>query len=142
MHLRECGATEEECAFLVTGPQRDSRNGKWHVSWVGERIELNAMDSQQFLDWLEAKLQAAGVAKVVPDDDALAVAYRHLQRIALLEQALEAARAQPVAETPVPADLAAQIRGRITDTAAAWDDALWDIVRAQEATPPEPEASP
>jgi len=142
VHLRECGATEAECAFLVTERKRDIRNGKWHVSWVGERIELNAMDSQQFLDWLEAKLQAAGVAKVVPDDDALAVAYRHLQRIAMLEQALEAARALPVAETPVPADLAAQIRGRITDTAAAWDDALWDIVRAQEATPPEPEASP
>jgi hypothetical protein len=150
VHLRECGATEEECAFLVTERKRDIRNGKWHVSWVGQRIELNAMTSQQFLDWLEAKLQAAGVAKVVPDDDALAVACRHLQRVAMLEQALEAARAQPVADTPLPADLAAQIRGRITGTAAAWDDALWTIVQAQgatgreadEAEEAEPEASP
>jgi hypothetical protein len=142
VHLRECGATEAECAFLVTDRTIDIRHGKRHLSWVGERIELNAMDSQQFLDWLERKLQEAGVKKVVPDDEALAVAYRHLQRVAMLEQALEAARAQPVAETPVPADLADQIRGRITGTAAAWDAALWHIVQAQGATRPEPETSP
>jgi Protein of unknown function C-terminus (DUF2399) len=131
VNLRECGATEAECDFLVTERKTDIRNGKRHVYWVGERIELNAMDSQQFLDWLERKLQDAGVEKVVPDDDALAAAYRRQQRVAQLQKILDEAVAEPDDDAPVPAHLADQIRARITGTAAAWDDALWDIVHAQ-----------
>ena len=100
--LRVCGATEAECAFLVTERKIDIRNGKRHLYWLGQRIELNAMDSQQFLDWLERKLQDAGVEKVVPDEDVLAVAYRQLRRVATLQKALEAAMEEPEAETPVP----------------------------------------
>ena len=51
--LRSCGADEAECAFLVQG-QHDRDH------WYGDRIELNAMDSQQFLDWLERKLGTRG----------------------------------------------------------------------------------
>jgi len=131
--LQECGATETECAFLVTGRKVDIRNGKRRVSWVGQRIELNAMDSQQFLDWLERKLQDAGVEKVVPDEDVLAVAYRQLQRVAKMEQVLKAAMEEPEAETPVPEALGEQIRERITETDASWDAALWDLVSEDEA---------
>src|SRR5262249_35945852 len=52
--LRQQGATQEERDFLVgrkTGP-----------GWAGERVELNAMPSRQFIDFLERKLAAAGVA--------------------------------------------------------------------------------
>jgi hypothetical protein len=44
LNLRECGATEEESHFLV---QWDDDDG-----WIGQRVELNAMTSEQFLDWL------------------------------------------------------------------------------------------
>ena len=140
VHLRECGATEAEGAFLVTECTTDIRQGKRHVSWIGERIELNAMDSQQFLDWLERKLQEAGVEKVVPDEEALAAAYRRQRRVAQLQQLLEEAMAEPDDAAPVPDALADQIRARITGTAEAWDDALWDIVRAHRETEEETDA--
>jgi DNA topoisomerase VI subunit B len=127
--LRECGATEEECDFLVTERKTDIRNGKRHVYWVGERVELNAMDSQQFLDWLEQKLQDAGVEKVVPDADVLATAYRRQRRVAKLQQILEEAMAEDAAAAPVPEGLVEQLRERITGKTEAWDDALWDIVQ-------------
>ena len=66
--LRECGATEAECDFLV-------EEGHWR-SWTGQRIELNAMDSAQFIEWLERCLTQAGVTKVVPEAEVLATAYR------------------------------------------------------------------
>jgi hypothetical protein len=96
------------------------------------------MDSQQFLDWLEHKLQAAGVEKVVPDADALAVAYRQQRRTAKFQKILDEAMAEPDGDTPVPGDLAEQIRARITNTAAPWDAALWDIVREQDDALPDP----
>ena len=49
--LEEYGATDEEIAFLF-GAKR--------------RVELNAMTSRQFLDWLEGKLEEHGAGKVVP----------------------------------------------------------------------------
>jgi len=128
--LRRCEATEDECDFLVHGEDEDGH-------WVGERIELNAMDSQQFLDWLERKLEEAGVEKVVPEYDALAVAYRHLRRVATIQQAVDAALAADEDEVQVPDDLAETIRERLADEPEmAWDEALWDIVREQDSGEP------
>jgi len=131
INLRACGATEEECAFLVQERKVDTKHGKRHVYWVGERVELNAMTSQQFLDWLERKLQEAGVEKVVPDEAVLAAAYRRQRRLATLQQILDEALAgEDDEEGPVPADLADQVRTRLTrEPTDAWDDALWDIVQ-------------
>ena len=57
-NLRQSGATQEECDYLV-------RN-QYYGSWDGERVELNAMAADQFVAWLEAKLVEAGVQKLVP----------------------------------------------------------------------------
>jgi hypothetical protein len=130
--LRACGATEEECDFLVRERKSEIRNGKRRVYWTGERIELNAMTSQQFLDWLEAKLQAAGVEKVVPDEDVLAAAFRQQMRVAKLQKILEQSLAEDD-DAAVPDGLAEQVRERITGKKEPWDDALWDIVREQLA---------
>jgi hypothetical protein len=119
--LRECGATEAECRCLVQGGS--SKN------WYGQRVELNAMTSQQFLDWLEQKLRDTGVAKVIPDQESLAVAYRTQRRVAQLQRLIDKAIEEPEDEAPVPDDLGEQIRERITDKPEAWDDALLDIVR-------------
>jgi hypothetical protein len=92
------------------------------------------MTSQQFLDWLEQKLQDAGVEKVVPDEDVLAAAFRTQRRVARLQQILEEARADEDSDdAPVPADLGEQIRECIAGKKEAWDDALWDIVQEQVA---------
>src|SRR5207244_3309045 len=69
INLLRRGASRREADFLVH--RRTSS-----TSWVGERVELNAMTSQQFIEFLERKLGAHGVAKVIPDAAMLADAYR------------------------------------------------------------------
>ena len=54
-NLRENGATEAEIAFSLK-----------------QRVELNAFASDELVAWIERKLLEHGVAKVVPDADALA----------------------------------------------------------------------
>jgi hypothetical protein len=121
-NLRKCGATEEECAFLVR-----RENGQW----MGDRVELNAMTSSQFITWLEGKLAAEGVEKVVPDADTLAKAYRRAVRKAKLQKAMDALCAELDAEpdAPVPEDLSDQVRAAITGKALAWDEAIWQLVQ-------------
>src|SRR5215467_3479221 len=67
-NLCKNGATDEEIAFLVR--ERHSRGGS------GERVELNALTSRQFVDWLEGKLREHQVAKVIPDAATLERSWR------------------------------------------------------------------
>jgi hypothetical protein len=126
--LRECGATEGECDFLA----RPAGQG-----WAGERVELNAMTSPQFIAFLERKLANAGVGKVVPDGDALGEAFRRAWRHAVVQEAIDRAVEEvDNLELPeMPTDLAERIGERIKGTSRRWDGALWEIVRkAQEET--------
>jgi hypothetical protein len=144
-NLRDCGATEEECAFLVRGTRMKHKKAQPNNAyvkretavWYGERVELNAMPSRQLLDWLEAKLIAHGVQKVVPDPETLAKSYRQVALKARIERAVEEA-IQHVAKDPEhitpPEDLAEQVREMITDSAQSWDNALWGIVQKQDDT--------
>ena len=52
--LRRYGATEAEIQFLQD-----------------RRVELNQMTSRQLIDWIEGKLRDHGVAKLVPDENAI-----------------------------------------------------------------------
>jgi len=125
INLRESGATEDECAFLV----RAGRPGQWR----GERVELNAMTSDQLVKWVEAKLAEAGVCKVVPGDDDLARAYRRAARIVAAEKAIAEALADIEDESvPIPEHLGDRIREHITGTAIPWDDAIVNMVREAE----------
>jgi DNA topoisomerase VI subunit B len=129
--LRRCGATEAECAFLV-------HDRPWYHEeepWEGERIELNAMTSDQFVRWLEAGLRAAGVHKLVPEANTLAQAYAHQRRIRRLQQALERAMdEEPETTDAPPEDLTERIRERITETDKPWDEGLWELINAEEET--------
>jgi hypothetical protein len=125
INLRACGATDAECAFLVR------REGS---QWVGDRVELNAMRSDQFIAWLEGKLAEVGVTKVVPDAETLARAYRLAWRKSTLQRAIDDALAEidESPDVPVPDDLAEQIRAKITGKAIAWDDAIWGLMRREK----------
>jgi DNA topoisomerase VI subunit B len=122
--LRECGATDDERNFLV----REERAG----GWDGERVELNAMTSPQFIAFLEGKFAELGVRKVVPEGDALASAYRRAWRTAAAQAAIDRAVAdQGEADVPdMPPDLAERITRAIEGGPQPWDEALWQIVRA------------
>jgi hypothetical protein len=115
----ESGATAEEAAFLCGD------------GLEGQRIELNAMDSQQFIDWLEEKLQEAGVTKVVPEIETLNAAYRRAVLVARANQKLAEVQAEwntnGHSQVAIPGDLAKQIRELITGTSRSWDDAILDV---------------
>jgi hypothetical protein len=113
-NLRKNGATPEEIAFLLD-----------------ERVELNAFASDQFIEWLEAKLEDEGAEKVVPDAETLETAWRRARmrhavnkKIAEVQASL---RDEANAET-VPDDLDEQVRQRLEDDPAlSWDEALAEI---------------
>ena len=115
--LEEYGATDEEIAVLF-GAKR--------------RVELNAMTSRQFLDWLEGKLEEHGAGKVVPPLEMLeskarsAIALRLVSdRIAELE---DAARREAAAAT-LPDDLAGLVgRVLVARPDLAWEDAVARVV--------------
>ena len=58
-NLRANGATTEEIEFLLE-----------------QRVELNAMASDQLVEWIEEKLELNGIKKIVPAKEKLADVYR------------------------------------------------------------------
>jgi len=72
-NLRENGATEEEIQILLN-----------------ERIELNAMTSDQLIAFVERKLAQHGIKKVVPDGERLAETYRLVGRTDRIKKIVEA----------------------------------------------------
>jgi hypothetical protein len=93
--LERNGATADEIAFLMDG----------------QRVELNAMTSEQFVEFVERKLAEAGIAKIVPPKEQLDKAYRLFARGKLVEEAVEKViEEMPVAAIAVPDDLIARVR--------------------------------
>lgn len=120
MHmLQESGATVEEAAFIA-GSGRD-----------GQRIELNAMDSQQFIDWLEEKLRENGASKVVPDQETLEAAYRRAVLVARVNRKIEEVQKEwntnGHSKIEIPPDLEEQIEEMIADSNRSWDSAILDV---------------
>jgi hypothetical protein len=108
--LSRNGATEAEIAFLLNR----------------ERVELNAMTSRQFIDFLEGKLTEHGVVKVIPDAMMLKDAYRLFVRSKRAKQvAEEALAAMSTEDISAPADLAERVRAYLAENPdEAWDDAV------------------
>jgi hypothetical protein len=118
--LERCGATGEECTFLVHSDA---------APYEGKRVELNAMASRQFLNFLEQKLAEHGVVKVVPDKEVLAKAYRLAYRKAAAQKAIdEVMKAVAEREVDVPEDLARKVARRLRKEATeSWDEAIAKI---------------
>ena len=113
-NLRENGATPEEIAFLLA-------NG-------GQRVELNAFGTDAFLAWLERKLKAAGVKKVVPEAATLAKAYRRATYVHAMNKTIEDAHTaaeDAAAKVVIPPRLADRVRDLLaTESAFSWDVAV------------------
>jgi hypothetical protein len=113
-NLRENGATEEEIAFLRT-----------------RRVELNAFASGDFIAWIERKLEQQGVAKIVPDQDAMALAYRRSVASRYIASRLRSTideAQRHAAEAHVPDDLATLVTaGLRNDRAQSWDDVVHQL---------------
>lgn len=125
-NLAANGATREEIAFLFHHSDRWSREG--------QRVELNAFTSDQFIAWLEKKLRLHGIGKVMPQNEVLDRQYRRALQIKLINEDLPAMirRAQGIAaQAKVPKDLAGVIRRRWkTASELSWDRVVADIAAA------------
>ena len=115
-NLEKNGATGKEINVLVTPGWNGQR---------GQRVELNAFPSDQFLRWIERKLTEHGVTKFVPETKTLEAAYRRVVYIGAINEALEKAHedARDTADQArVPATLARQVqRLQRTDPELSWD---------------------
>jgi DNA topoisomerase VI subunit A len=116
-NLQDNGATSKEIGIL------DSGNGN------GERVELNAMTSEQFIAWLERKLTEHGVRKVIPRGKTLEATYRRAVRCQRAAAEFERLRAEAGdRDIPIPDDLGERVRERLkTHPDQPWDDAVWNI---------------
>jgi hypothetical protein len=98
--LRRNGATSEEIAFLLSG----------------ERVELNAMASDEFIDFVESKLAEHGIAKIVPAKNRLDEAFRLFARGELIRQAIEdMIKARTAEDILVPKDLEQRVRNYLDE---------------------------
>jgi hypothetical protein len=121
-NLRKNGATEDEIEFLLTPMEGQTTGGK--------RVELNATTSRQLIDFVEGKLKAYGLTKVVPDKDMLAQTYAAFKRGDMAREALNAELARlNAAPVDTPDDLDAQVRAHLDDhPEMTWDDAVRAIL--------------
>ena len=97
--------------------------------YEGQRVELNAMASRQFLNFLERKLAEHEVVKVVPDKEVLAKAYRLAYRKAAAQTAIDEVMKR-VAEqkVDVPENLARKVAHLLgKEETKSWDDAIAKI---------------
>jgi hypothetical protein len=93
-----------------------------------ERVELNAMASDDLVEMIERKLKAYGLEKVVPDEDLLSEAYREFHRSLQLRERfreMEKRFKEEAAEIEVPGDLEERVRAILAKYAdLRWDEAV------------------
>jgi hypothetical protein len=107
--LAENGASAAEIAVLLS-----------------ERVELNAMTSDNLIEMIERKLKNYGIKKVVPDNDLLGKAYQAFHRSQQLREKFEDLK-DKFEETTIEVreDLSEQVRAVLDEhDDLRWDDAV------------------
>lgn len=121
--LREFGASAKELSFIAGG----------------QRVELNAMASDQFISFVEAGLRRHGVAKLIPQAAIVEQRARQLAALHILRQNLQAVEPvvrQLAADAKLPSNLADSLRRELErDPTLSWDTAL-EKVLAEAGIPP------
>jgi hypothetical protein len=96
------------------------------------RVELNAMTSDQFVAWLERKLDEHGAGKVVPSGEVLEQHARRLLARQLAEDRAAALAQELQAETAgaeLPPDLSARVKLELDgNPELPWEDALAEVL--------------
>jgi hypothetical protein len=116
-NLSQNGATPEEIEFLLR-----------------ERVELNALPSDQLVAFIERKLQQHGVKKIIPKRDTLDEAYRLFVRnretAKIVERELKKLNGATIKP---PSDLNTRVRKYLDQhPAARWDEAVAAILKASK----------
>ena len=102
----------------------------------GKRVELNAMSTSQLIEWLEKKLVANGIQKVVPNDETLEQSYRRALKHQLVQQrigAIEEKAAERANACKVPGNLRSRVVKKMKDCPSLpWDEAVEFIVSQRQ----------
>jgi hypothetical protein len=109
-------ATKEEKEFLRSG----------------RRVELNAMTSPQFVQWLETKLAAHLPGRLIPGDDVLADAYRRARAAARINRAVEKVTERAIERArsaKTPKHLRQRLEKAMKGSSKAWDKTLYRLVK-------------
>jgi hypothetical protein len=125
VNLRTNGASEEEIAFMFRDfdELRSTR-----------RVELNAMTSPQFIDFIEHKLLEHGIKKVVPKKDDLMKAYNLFARAHTVKQIVrrELTKLNGAAVARAPRDIAERVHEYLKEhPEQRWDAAVEQIAEAE-----------
>src|SRR5262249_3826276 len=104
--LKRNGATDAEVEFLLE-----------------ERVELNAMPSDDLIEMVESKLEACGLEKVVPDDGLLGKTYKEFHRSNELREKFEELE-EEFEETKIT--VPKNLRKRVRQILKEHDDLRWD----------------
>jgi hypothetical protein len=114
--LHRHGATKQEIDLLAGG----------------ERVELNALASNELVALIERKLAKHGIRKVIPDDDTLADAYHRMRKQAVIQEKIDDLIEElDQSEVEVPANL----RQRIEKAIKADPTQSWDSIMRELSTP-------
>jgi hypothetical protein len=94
-----------------------------------DRVELNAMTSPQFIEFVERELQEHNIKKVIPGEDTLKAAYQmFVDNKALRNEFEDMCAEHKVEEIDVPTDLAAQIDRVLNEHGDyAWHEAVQSL---------------
>lgn len=127
-YLQRVGATKEEAWYLVEDPCL------YRKGWTGKRVELNAMRSEQLINWLENRLREVGIKKVVPDTEVLSKAYKRAAYLLELDNQTSRLRDQILKELgDPPLDLDEQVRKLLArNPVLTWDQAIWAIMEKDQ----------
>lgn len=126
--LRDLGSSQEEIAYLlgetwIAPSERKNRRGKLVTHWRGRRAELNGLIGQTFIDYIEAKLDAQKLGKLVPSDEWLRQAYVRAVKVKRLNDEIEnLVNGMADGEVAVPEDLRARVEQKLDgDRSRVWD---------------------
>ena len=104
--------------------------GGYEKRWRGQRVELNALTSSQFITWLEAKLNEHGLTRYIPANDILALAYRQAGRYAAIQKEIDWFLSETGGDSSVPADLRQAVEAELAkDSNQSWDNAIFNLAR-------------
>lgn len=122
-NLRVNGASQEEVVFLC-------ENGS-NKNYYGRRVELNAFASDDFLRWIESKLDHHRIKKIIPEKKDLADAYARAIRVATVNNAIETALDEAedaVHDRPMPETLRQMIDERLKNNPTQpWDKVVAEL---------------
>jgi hypothetical protein len=128
---REPAAATRTTEYILR--EQLGENGATHAEidiLIKERVELNAMASDDLIEMVEIKLKNYGLKKVIPDDGLLAKVYQAFHRSQQLREQFEEIEDKfEQTKVKVPKNLRKQVKAILNEhDDLRWDDAVQIVV--------------